>query len=92
MASRQEIISEMARRAIDKKTRKALERRQGDWMAREDFPDGHSGQSEEEMSLEDFIEDEHPDLAREINECAEILNQRSGGLHYQCSAEDTSDS
>jgi hypothetical protein len=32
-----EIISKMARQAIDKKIRKALRRRQGDWMAREDF-------------------------------------------------------
>jgi len=40
-----------ARQAIDKKTRKALKRRQGDWMAREDFPDADSGQSDEEKDL-----------------------------------------
>jgi hypothetical protein len=48
-----QMINEMARQVIEKKTRKALKRRQGDWMAREDFPDGHSGQSEEETSLEE---------------------------------------
>jgi hypothetical protein len=56
--------------------------RQGDWTARENFPDGHSGQSEEGMSLEDFIEDDHSDLGREINESLEILNEKAGGLHY----------
>jgi hypothetical protein len=76
------IINEMAREAIDKKVRKALKRRQGDWMACEDFPVADSGQSEEEMNLEEFGQDDHADLTREINESVEILNERSGGLHY----------
>ena len=76
-----QMINEMARQVIEKKTRKALKRRQGDWMAREDFPDDHSGQSEEDMSLEDFIEDDHGDLDREINQRVEILNERAG-FHY----------
>ena len=50
-----EMISEMARQAIDKKPCKALKRRHGDWMAREDFADGDSGQSGEEMNLGDFF-------------------------------------
>ena len=77
-----EIISEMARQVIQKKTRKALKRRQSDWMARQDFPDGDSSQSDEEMSLEDFIQDDHSDLARPINESVETLNEWAGGFHY----------
>jgi hypothetical protein len=51
-------------------------------MAREDFPDSSSGQSEKDMSLEDFIQDDHSDLGREINESLEILNEKAGGFHY----------
>lgn len=76
-----EMVSDMARQVIEKKTRKALKLRQGDWMAREDFPDVDSGQSEE-MSLEDFIQDDHADLASGINESVEVLNERAGGFHY----------
>jgi hypothetical protein len=76
------IISEMARQAIEKKTRKAVKLRQGDWMAREDFPDAGSSQSDEEMKLEEFIQNDHSDLACEINENVEVLNERAGGLHY----------
>jgi hypothetical protein len=76
------IINEMARQAIEKKTRKAVKLRQGDWMTRGEFPGADSGQSEEDMSLEDFIEDDHGDLDREINESLEIPNEKTGGFHY----------
>jgi len=76
----------MARQAIDKKTHKALKRRQGDWTARGDFPDGDSVQSDEEMSLEDFIQDDHSDLARPINGSVETLNEKAGGFHYNALA------
>ena len=51
-------------------------------MARQDFPDGDSSQSDEETSLEDFIQDDHADLARPINESVETLNERAGALHF----------
>jgi hypothetical protein len=75
------MINEMARQVIERKTREAVKRRHGDWMRLEDFPDDHSGQSEEDMSLEDLIEDEHADLGCEVNENVEILNERAG-FHY----------
>jgi hypothetical protein len=34
------------------------------------------------MNLEEFIQDDHSDLACEINENVEVLNERAGGLHY----------
>ena len=46
------------------------------------FPDKAHGQSEEEMSLEEFVEDEHMDLDREINASVEVLDEKAGGFHY----------
>jgi hypothetical protein len=76
-----QMINEMARQVIEKKTRKAVKRRQEDWMVLEEFPDGSSDQSEEEMSLEEFVEDDS-DLDREINQIVEVLNEKAGGFHY----------
>lgn len=78
-----ETIAEAVRRVIDKKVQTKLRERAGVWMAREDLSDGDSGQSEEaEMSLEEFVEDNHADLDCEINESVEVLNEKAGGFHY----------
>jgi hypothetical protein len=77
-----EMIRQMARRLIEKKTRTALERRRADWMSRDVPCDEYADEFQSEMSLEEFISDAHRDLDREINETVEVLNERAGGLHY----------
>jgi hypothetical protein len=37
----------------------------------------------EEMSLEVFIQGDHADLNREINDSMEVLNEKAGGFHYK---------
>jgi hypothetical protein len=34
------------------------------------------------MSLEDFIQDDRSDLARQINESVQVLNEKAGGFHF----------
>jgi hypothetical protein len=43
--------------------------------------DGHTEECWSEMSLEQFVQNEHSDLDRDINERAETLNEKAG-FHY----------
>jgi hypothetical protein len=77
-----EVISEMARKAIEKKVHKGLKRLRADWMARDVPCDEYSEEVQSEMSLDQFVEGDHRDLDREINARIEVLNERAGGFHY----------
>jgi hypothetical protein len=76
-----EMITQMARQTLEEKTRNALQRRRVDCLTRQVPCDG-SEDIQPEMSLEDFISDAHADLDREIDESAEVLNERSHAFLY----------
>src|ERR1700730_10455365 len=74
--------SRMARQVIETKTREAVKRRQGDWIGQDVPCNGLAEEVQAEMSLEDFIQRDHSDSDREINQIVEILNEKAGGFHY----------